>query len=149
MDVLIIASGKSSRLANYTKNKIPKYLLNIDNYPALVTIINYWSKYSKRFFLVIHEDYNELTNYVIHHFLNKLKDQIYIFNYNHQDGTAYTFQHIYHNHLKDFHIQNLLISWCDILPKEDLNPNLFNQQMSQFPETIYMFLHMEIIADIY
>lgn len=50
MDVLILASGKSSRLANYTKNKIPKYLLNIDNYPALVTIINYWSKYSKRFF---------------------------------------------------------------------------------------------------
>ena len=47
----------------YYKNKITKYLLNIDNYPALVTIINYWSKYSKRFFLVIHEDYNELTNY--------------------------------------------------------------------------------------
>lgn len=133
MDVLILASGKSSRLVNYTKNKIPKYLLNIDNYPALVTIINYWSKYSKRFFLVIHEDYNELTNYVIHHFLNKLKDQIYIFNYNHQDGTAYTLQHIYQNHLKDFHIQHLLISWCDILPKEDLNTNIFNQQISQIP----------------
>ena len=134
MDVLILASGKSSRLANYTKNKIPKYLLNIDNYPALVTIINYWSKYSKRFFLVIHEDYNELTNYVIQQFLNKLKDQIYIFNYNHQDGTAYTFQHIYKNHLKNFDIQHLLISWCDILPKEDLNTNIFNQQISQIPD---------------
>lgn len=93
-------------------------------------------KIFKTFFLVIHEDYNELTNYVIHHFLNKLKDQIYIFNYNHQDGTAYTFQHIYQQYLKDFHIQNLLISWCDILPKEDLNPNLFNQQIPQIPENI-------------
>ena len=150
MDVLIIASGKSSRLFNYTKNKIPKYLLNIDNYPALVTIINYWSKYSKRFFLVIHEDYNELTNYVIQQFLSKLKDQIYIFNYNYQDGTAYTFQHIYQNHLKDFHIQHLLISWCDILPKEDLNTNLFNQQISQIPhnQQISQIPHNQQISQI-
>ena len=28
MDVLIVASGKSSRLINYTKDYIPKYLLN-------------------------------------------------------------------------------------------------------------------------
>ena len=139
MDVLILASGKSSRLSNYTKNKIPKYLLNIDNYPALVTIINYWSKYSKRFFLVIHEDYNNITNFVIENFLKNLKEQIYIFNYNNQDGTAYTFQQIYNNYLIGFQIQNLLISWCDILPKEDLNVNIFDNE--NYKNKLYVFTY--------
>ena len=121
MDVLIVASGKSSRLFNYTKNYIPKYLLNIDNYPALVTIINYWSKYAKRFFLIIDEKFNILTNFTINNFLKELQENIYILNYNNQDGTAYTIDYIYNNYLINYNIKNLLISWCDILPKENLN----------------------------
>ena len=121
MDVLIVASGKSSRLFNYTKDYIPKYLLNIDNYPALVTIINYWSKYAKRFFLIIDEKFNILTNFTINNFLKELQENIYILNYNNQDGTAYTIDYIYNNYLINYNIKNLLISWCDILPKENLN----------------------------
>lgn len=120
MDVLIVASGKSSRLVNYTKDYIPKYLLNIDNYPALVTIINYWNKYAKRFFLIIDEKFNDLTRFVIDNFLSKIKQEIYIFNYNNQDGTAFTIDYIYNNNLKNYNIKNLLITWCDILPKEEL-----------------------------
>lgn len=125
MDVLIIASGKSSRLINYTKDYIPKYLLNIDNHPALVTIINYWKKYANRFFLVIDEKYNKITNFVIHNFIKSLKDNIYIYNYNKQDGTGYTIDYIYKKYLEDKNIKNLLITWCDILPKEDINMHHF------------------------
>jgi len=125
MDVLIVASGKSSRLINYTKNYIPKYLLNIDNYPALVTIINYWKKYANRFFLIIDEKYNLITKYVIHHFIGNLEENIHIFNYNNQDGTAYTIDFIYQQYLLEYKIQNLLITWCDILPKEALNLHYF------------------------
>ena len=125
MDVLIIASGKSSRLINYTKDYIPKYLLNIDNYPALVTIINYWKKYANRFFLVIDEKYNILTNFVINNFIQSFKENIFIFNYNNQDGTAYTIDYIYKKHLSDKNIKNLLITWCDILPKENINMHYF------------------------
>lgn len=124
MDVLIVASGKSSRLINYTKDYIPKYLLNIDNYPAIVTIINYWKKYARRFFLIINERFSTLTEFVIQNFLSDIKDNIYIFNYNNQDGTAFTIDYIFKNNLKKFNIKNLLISWCDIVPKDELNLDL-------------------------
>ena len=32
MDVLLVASGKSSRLVNYTKDYLPKYMLIGDDY---------------------------------------------------------------------------------------------------------------------
>ena len=125
MDVLIVASGKSSRLINYTKDYLPKYLLNIDNYPALVTIIKYWKKYAQRFFLIIDEKFNTLTQFTIDNFLTEQKENIHIFNYNNQDGTAYTIDFIYQNNLKKFNINNLLITWCDILPNEELNLHHF------------------------
>ena len=82
MDVLLVASGKSSRLIDYTHDYIPKFLLNIDNYPALVKIIQYWSKYAKRFFLVIHESFDYITQFIIDHFLKEFKESIFIFHYN-------------------------------------------------------------------
>jgi hypothetical protein len=125
MDALIVASGKSSRLINYTKDYLPKYLLNIDNYPALVTIIKYWKKYAQRFFLIIDEKFNTLTQFTIDNFLTEQKGNIHIFNYNNQDGTAYTIDFVYQNYLKKFNINNLLITWCDILPNEELNLHHF------------------------
>lgn len=143
MDVLLVASGKSSRLVHYTKDYLPKYLLNIDNYPALVKIINYWSKYAKRFFLVIHEQFNTLTQFYIDHFLTSLKNNIYILNYNNYDGTAYTIETIYQKYLLSYNIKNLLISWSDILPKEDLNMHHFQkeQSMKKKYNQIYVFTY--------
>lgn len=140
MDVLIVASGKSSRLINYTRDYIPKYLLNIDNYPAIVTIINYWKKYGKRFFLIINEKYNILTKFVIEHFLSDIKDSIYIYNYNEQDGTAYTIDYIYKNKLKDYNIKNLLITWCDILPKNEINLHYF-KNVSKKENNLFIFTY--------
>ena len=140
MDVLIIASGKSSRLINYTKDYLPKYLLNIDNYPALVTIINYWNKYARRFFLVINEKYNILTKFIINNFLGEIKDNIFIFNYNHQDGTASTIDYIYNNNLRQYNIKNLLITWCDILPKENLDIDKFRKKEFNKNE-LYIFTY--------
>ena len=142
MDVLIVASGQSSRLVNYTKDYLPKYLLNIDNYPALVKIINYWSKYAQRFFLVIHEKFDTITQFIIDHFLEKFKKQIIIFHYNNYDGTAYTIQTIFNNHLIKHDVKNLLITWSDILPKEELNMHHF--QISKFKKTqnnVYIFTY--------
>ena len=68
----------------------------------------------------------KLTQFVIDNFINDVKKNINIFNYNTQDGTAYTIDYIYRNHLVNYKIKNLLITWCDILPKENINMHFHN-----------------------
>lgn len=121
MDVLVLASGKSSRLKNYTHDYLPKYMLNIDRYCFLYYILNYWEKYSKRIFLVINSKFNQITQLYINNFLSELKDKIIIINYDTNDGTAYTLNYLFKNELKDYGIENLLISWCDIYPLEHID----------------------------
>ena len=145
MDVLLVASGKSSRLIDYTHDYIPKFLLNIDNYPALVKIIQYWSKYAKRFFLVIHESFDHITQFIIDHFLKEFKESIFIFHYNEYNGTAFTIDFIYKKYLNNYNIKNLLISWSDILPEEELNMHHFELQENNLNKTmknkIYVFTY--------
>jgi len=129
MDVCIVASGQSSRLVNYTKDYLPKYLLNIDNYPALVKIVQYWGKYANRIFLVIHEKFDIITQFIISHFLKSY--QIHIIHYNQYDGTAFTIKSVYEKHLIKQNVKNLLITWSDILPKEDLNMHYFQYKKKQ------------------
>jgi choline kinase len=120
MDVLILAAGLGSRLSKYTLDIIPKYLININNYNGLYYLITYWSKYSRNIYLVIHSKFNILTKFYIKNILPEYFDKIIIINYDTSDGTAYTLNYLVNNDLKKYDIQNLLITWCDIFPNENI-----------------------------
>jgi len=121
MDVLILAAGLGSRVTKYTHNIIPKYLINIDNNTGLYHIIKYWEKYSKNIYLVINSSYNLITSFYINNLLNDYQTKIHIINYDTNDGTAYTLSYILNNDLKDKNIKNLLITWCDLFPVENID----------------------------
>jgi choline kinase len=140
MDVLILAAGLGSRLAKYTHNKIPKYLINLDNNTGLYYIINYWIKYSNNIYLVIHSNYNLITKFYINNILQEYSEHIHIINYDSNDGTAYTLNYILNNNdLFKKNIKNLLITWCDLYPSESF---LFkNLPKSDQKNNIYVFTH--------
>jgi choline kinase len=121
MDVLILAAGLGSRLTNYTHNIIPKYLININNNTGLYYIINYWNNYANNIYLVIHSNYNLITNFYIDNILSDYKDKIKIIHYDNIDGTAYTINYILNNNLNNITCKNLLITWCDLYLKEKIN----------------------------
>ena len=51
MKVIILAGGKGSRLSEYTK-LIPKPMIKILNIPIIVRIINHYTKYGFKDFIV-------------------------------------------------------------------------------------------------
>lgn len=146
MDVLILAAGLGSRLVKYTHNRIPKYLINLDNNTGLYYIINYWIKYSNNIYLVIHSNYNLITKFYINNILQKYSDHIHIINYDSNDGTAYTLNYILNNNdLFKKNIENLLITWCDLYP---VDPFFFKKleklqksEKSEKKNNIYVFTH--------
>ena len=123
MDVFILAAGLGSRLTNYTHNILPKYLMNIDNNTGLYYIINYWNHYADNIYLVIHSNYNIITNFYIDHILTEHKNKIKIINYDNIDGTAYTINYILNHDLNNISCKNLLITWCDLYLTEKINFN--------------------------
>ena len=146
MDVLILAAGLGSRLAKYTHNKIPKYLINLDNNTGLYYIINYWIKYSNNIYLVIHSNYNLITKFYINNILQEYSDHIHIINYDSNDGTAYTLNYILNNNdLFKKNIKNLLITWCDLYPVDPfLYKKLEKSEKSKKSDkkiNIYVFTH--------
>ena len=137
MDVLILAAGLSSRLTKFTHNIIPKYLINIDNHTGLYYLIKYWEKYSNNIFLVINSNYNVITKFYINNILKDYSEKIKIINYDTYDGTAYTLNYILNNNLSSYKIKNLLITWCDIYPLENINFEKINKNKNN--NNIYIF----------
>ena len=121
MDIIILAAGLASRLNKFTHNVIPKYLINLDDNTGLYYIIKYWNTYAKNIYLVIHSKFNIITNFYINNILKDYSDKIVIINYDSNDGTAYTLNHILNNELKDKNIKNLLLTWCDLYPLEKID----------------------------
>lgn len=126
MDIIILAAGLGSRLSKYTHNIIPKYLVTIGNNTGLYHIINYWNKYTKKIYLVIHSKFNQITEFYIKNILVDFADKIEIINYDTSDGTAYTLNFILNNNLKDKISNDLCITWCDIFPKDLLEIPFIN-----------------------
>jgi hypothetical protein len=127
MDVIILAAGLASRLNKFTHNIIPKYLINLDDNTGLYYIIKYWNNYANNIYLVINSKFNIITKFYINYILKDFVDKIIIINYDTNDGTAYTLNHILNNELKDKNIKNLLLTWCDLYPIEKINFNILNQ----------------------
>jgi hypothetical protein len=139
MDVLILAAGLGSRVTKYTHNIIPKYLINIDNNTGLYHIIKYWEKYSKNIYLVINSSYNPITSFYINNLLNDYQSKIHIINYDTNDGTAYTLSYILNNNLREKNIKNLLITWCDLFPVENIDFSKLHVKDGK--NNIYVFTH--------
>jgi hypothetical protein len=139
MDVLILAAGLSSRLSNYTHDIIPKYLINLDTHNGLYYIIHYWQKYAHNIFLVIHSKYNIITKFYIDNILTDYKNKIIIINYDSSDGTAYTLSYILNTKLIYYDIKNLLITWCDIYPNENIKFETIKK--SSIKNNIYIFTY--------
>jgi hypothetical protein len=106
---------------------IPKYLVNIDNNTGLYHIINYWEKYCKKIYLVIHSKFHSITTFYINSILPDFAHKIEIIHYNSYDGTAFTLYNILNNQLKDKIINDLCITWCDIFPKDPLQIPFINK----------------------
>jgi len=137
MDVIILAAGIASRLSKFTHNIIPKYLVNLDDNTGLYYIVKYWNNYANKIYLVIHSKFNIITNFYIKNILKEYSDKIIIINYNNYDGTAYTLNYILKNELKDKNIKNLLLTWCDLYPKDDIDFNKLNN--SSTSNNIFVF----------
>jgi hypothetical protein len=140
MDLLILAAGLGSRLSKFTHDKIPKYLINIDNNTGLYYIINYWAKYCENIYLVINSKYNNITEFYIENILSEHSSKIKIINYDKNDGTAYTINYIINNDLSSKHIKHLVISWCDLYPTEPINFKKLNKDRFE-DNNIFIFTY--------
>ncbi len=120
MDLLIVAAGLGTRVSNLTFNKIPKFLISIDQFYGLFYILNYWKNYSDNIIIILHPSYIPITEYYIKSFHQNLNIQI--IPYLDSDGTAFTIQHVLKNNINSFKYDKLLITWCDVYP--DIHENL-------------------------
>ena len=148
MDVLILAAGLGSRVSKYTLNIIPKFLINIDDNTGLYYILQYWEKYADNIYLVIHSNFYEITQFYIDNVIpSEYNYKIKLITYDgvlcklqtppeimhklpisgESDGTAFTLNYILNNQLHNKIInKNLLITWCDLYPIDDIDFSLLN-----------------------
>lgn len=138
MHIIILAAGLGSRLSKFTHDIIPKYLINIDDNTGLFYLIQYWCQYSKNIHLVIHSKYDIITKFYINNILTKYSEYINIIHYDNNDGTAYTLNYILNNNLKDVDIKNLLLTWCDLYPNENIDFNKLKNKIKN-KNNIYIF----------
>jgi len=127
--IVISACGKGTRLYPMTKN-IPKFLVNCENKNFLIMMFEYWSAYSSKFIIILDDAYNEIVNYYIHQYnisANK-KINVEIVNVKCPDGYENSFTlsegipNICHN-------KKVLITWCDIMPREELSIKNINENV--------------------
>ena len=121
LDYLVIsASGKGSRLLPLTAH-IPKLLVTYNNNCLLNNIVNYWKNYTKKFIIIINEKYNTLVEF----YLNMLDIEYRIINVELVDNyeNSYTLHKALSN--SKFLHKKILITWCDIYPKNKLSKEIF------------------------
>lgn len=123
LDYLVIsASGKGSRLLPLTAH-IPKLLVTYNNNSLLNNIVSYWKNYTKKFVIIINEKYNTLVEF----YLNMLDIEYEIINVelvNNYENSYTLHKALSHNR---FLHKKILITWCDIYPKNKLSKEIFKQ----------------------
>lgn len=108
-EIIICASGLGSRLYPITEY-IPKLLVTYKNKPFINHLIEYWQQYCKNIKIIINEQYKIIVNEYIKPYSN-----VTIQYFNQITGTADTIvKSVKPN-------QNILITWCDILPEEKID----------------------------
>lgn len=120
--VVIVASGSGSRLMPMTAH-IPKVLVSVLGRPFLFHLLDYHARMSPRVVVVVQSHHAELVAHYTRLYASQLRTggvampKIEVRMYDHLNGTAATLASTL-NHLE--HGNNLLITWCDIVPREPL-----------------------------
>lgn len=120
--VCILAGGKGVRLHPLTFH-IPKILVNLHNENILNKIINFWKPYCKKFVLIVNPEYLDFIDF----YCKEHTDITYEFKtipINNEEN-SYAIKHT----LTDFDGKNLLITWCDVFPKQHIDETIFNDNI--------------------
>jgi len=121
--IVITASGKGTRLLPITKD-IPKLLVNINNLNILNKIMNYWSKYSNKFIVIIDSKYNKIVDFYLK--ISGIQYEIINVDCNNGEENSYTLHKALHN--KKYTNKKILITWCDIYPVSTIHEELFDNK---------------------
>lgn len=112
--VTIVASGQGTRLYPLTKY-IPKILVTFKNKPFIEYMIEYWQQFSKNIIIIYNKEYDDLIKV----YCKKYENIIYK-HFNEVTGTADTINKSITN---EYYNKNILFTWCDILPEENIDIN--------------------------
>ena len=115
--VVIVASGLGTRLAPLTKY-INKILITFNNKPFIEHLIEYWQNYTKNIIIIYNSQYTDLMKFYTNKYNNitlKIFDDV--------TGTADTINKTITN---EYYHKNILFSWCDILPDENIDISKIN-----------------------
>lgn len=124
--VVIVASGSGSRLMPMTGH-IPKILVSVTGQPFLHRLLDYYRQLSNHVILVVQSAHARLVEFYASLYL-KDRDtcsslQVDVRTYDKLNGTATTLASTLSSELG----RNLLITWCDIVPREVLPPKAFER----------------------
>lgn len=109
--IVIVASGEGTRLKPLT-SFIPKILVTINNKIFIETLIEYWQKICNNIIIINNSKYNDLIKFYTKNYCN-----ITILNYDDTNGTAHTINSVIN---KTYYDKNILFTWCDIIPIDNL-----------------------------
>lgn len=125
MKICIVAAGLATRLQPLT-NYIPKFLINIGKQTGLVEMVKYWKEYSDEFIIIIHPKYESLVRaYFNMYFGGQLKLEIRTIDT--ALGTAHTIDTALGG---DFQGEEIMLSWCDIIPAEPIDLDRLNSTIA-------------------
>ena len=145
MKIVIVSSGLGTRLHPYTKN-LPKVLKIFNSKVLVYHLFDYWSKYSNDFILIINSKYQEIINFYIKNYSNKIECNVILFDK--ITGTADT---IYQSLSKKYlNKDNLLFTWCDIVPNDSLSNIIYNNGVTIFTfgnKCRYKFIDGKILSN--
>lgn len=114
--VVITASGHSKRLQPLT-NYIPKVLLSWNGKPFIQHLVEYWNNYSKNIIIICLSQHKSLIDF----YTKDYNNISFICPQNNDDfGTADRLNNVLSN---EYYGKNILITWCDIIPKGMININ--------------------------
>lgn len=115
MKICIVAGGLATRLQPLT-SYIPKFLVNIGKETGLVKMVRYWKNYTDEFVIIVHSKFEQLTKAYFDLYFKELKLQIITVDV--ALGSAHTIDAALGH---DFDGEDILFTWCDVIPGGDPN----------------------------
>jgi HAD superfamily hydrolase (TIGR01509 family) len=119
--VVIVACGKGTRLYPYTKY-VPKILVNLDHTNLLCKQLEYWSRFTEKFIILIEEKYNTIVEF----YCNEMKVNVDIRNVliDNKQENSYTIQKGLDKLVDN---ENIIIIWCDILLTNNIDVKMLDE----------------------
>lgn len=119
MKICIVAAGLATRLQPLT-NYIPKFLINIGKQTGLVEMVRYWNNYSDEFVIIVHPKYEALVKAYFEMYFDPSNVKLTIKTIDTALGTAHTIDTALGN---EFDGEEILFTWCDIIPSRKFDIN--------------------------